>query len=243
MAGMRDRTRSRRYSPEREEFRRTHERQRAWGLARRHREKARRLQGDAAARLVASEVVGSGTPPRRPRLPGEALEPAPQTASAKRPQMRRPDQPCPAMPALAQRPVAEPARPPVAEPAQQPVAEPAQRPAGEPTQQPAAEPPQPAGLADEPRSTSQLAQRPAPGNAGLCHQEAERTTTPRETKEWLRSRTGLGVESLPPQHGRAAVADAEAACGVTVGFRIGVAALPASGACVSGGLGSHDGRR
>ncbi|GID94085.1 hypothetical protein Adi01nite_34970 [Amorphoplanes digitatis] len=40
LAAMRDRTASRNYSPERDEFRRTHERHRAWGLTQRH---ARRL--------------------------------------------------------------------------------------------------------------------------------------------------------------------------------------------------------
>src|SRR5690349_8407126 len=42
LAAMRDRTRSRHYSPAGEEFRREHERHRAWGLARRHAEKLRR---------------------------------------------------------------------------------------------------------------------------------------------------------------------------------------------------------
>jgi hypothetical protein len=44
LARMRDRTASRSYSPEAEEFRRNHERHRAWGLARRHAERLRRLR-------------------------------------------------------------------------------------------------------------------------------------------------------------------------------------------------------
>ncbi|HTJ38795.1 MAG TPA: hypothetical protein VL738_36660 [Dactylosporangium sp.] len=47
LAAMRDRTKSRRYSPAGEEFRREHARQRAWGLARRHDEKLRRLRAAA----------------------------------------------------------------------------------------------------------------------------------------------------------------------------------------------------
>jgi len=43
---MRDRTRSRNYSPERDEFRRDHERRRYWGLKRRHAEKLRQIHGD-----------------------------------------------------------------------------------------------------------------------------------------------------------------------------------------------------
>jgi hypothetical protein len=42
LAAMRDRTASRRYSAERETFRREHERHRAWGLARRHADRLRR---------------------------------------------------------------------------------------------------------------------------------------------------------------------------------------------------------
>jgi len=48
LAKMRDRTKARNYSAERDEFRRTHERHRAWGLARRHAEKLRRLYGRSA---------------------------------------------------------------------------------------------------------------------------------------------------------------------------------------------------
>ncbi|MFI5912378.1 hypothetical protein [Dactylosporangium sp. NPDC051541] len=45
-ATMRDRTRSRKYSPMVEEFRRVHKEQRDWGLERRHEAKLRRIYGD-----------------------------------------------------------------------------------------------------------------------------------------------------------------------------------------------------
>ena len=48
VAGMRDRTASRNYSPGRDQFRREHERHRAWGLARRHAERLRRLHPPTA---------------------------------------------------------------------------------------------------------------------------------------------------------------------------------------------------
>jgi hypothetical protein len=44
LARMRDRTAARNYSPERDEFRREHERHRAWGLIQRHNERLRRLR-------------------------------------------------------------------------------------------------------------------------------------------------------------------------------------------------------
>ncbi|MFI5913242.1 hypothetical protein [Dactylosporangium sp. NPDC051541] len=45
-ATMRDRTRSRKYSPMVEEFRRVHQEQRDWGLEQRHAAKLRRIYGD-----------------------------------------------------------------------------------------------------------------------------------------------------------------------------------------------------
>ncbi len=45
---MRDHAAARNYSPGREEFRRTHERHRAWGLVQRHNERLRRLRSEAA---------------------------------------------------------------------------------------------------------------------------------------------------------------------------------------------------
>src|SRR3954452_19427735 len=49
LATMRDRTRSRKYSPEKDEFRREHERHRSWGLKRRHAERQRHVQDRACA--------------------------------------------------------------------------------------------------------------------------------------------------------------------------------------------------
>jgi len=48
---MRDRTASRNYSPERDEFRRVHAIHRAWGLERRYSEKRRRLRSEGARKL------------------------------------------------------------------------------------------------------------------------------------------------------------------------------------------------
>ena len=64
VAAMRDRTLRRNYSPEGEEFRRTHQRHRSWGLAQRHAERLRQVRekarGSGAAR-------GEQRPPgRRP---------------------------------------------------------------------------------------------------------------------------------------------------------------------------------
>ena len=47
LAAMRDRSRSRNYSPAGDEFRRVHERHREWGLRRRHAERLRRLPDDS----------------------------------------------------------------------------------------------------------------------------------------------------------------------------------------------------
>jgi hypothetical protein len=59
LAAMRDRTASRNYSAVGQEFRRAHERHRAWGLQRRHAEKLRRLRqsGSAAATAPADGGV------------------------------------------------------------------------------------------------------------------------------------------------------------------------------------------
>jgi hypothetical protein len=67
LSAMRDRTRSRRYSPANEQFRREQARRRAWGLARRHAEKLRRAQDrrDEAAREPAL--------PKPPAAPEQAI--------------------------------------------------------------------------------------------------------------------------------------------------------------------------
>ncbi|HEV7710663.1 MAG TPA: hypothetical protein VGP16_20900, partial [Asanoa sp.] len=49
LAGMRDRTAARNYSPERQELRREHARHRSWGLIQRHNTRLRRLHGGSSA--------------------------------------------------------------------------------------------------------------------------------------------------------------------------------------------------
>jgi hypothetical protein len=62
ISSMRDRTRSRNYSSAREEFRREHERHRAWGLQRRHAEKLRRLrQSESGPTVGGDQVPVAGT--------------------------------------------------------------------------------------------------------------------------------------------------------------------------------------
>jgi hypothetical protein len=82
-----DRTASRNYSPEKDEFRRTHERHRAWGLERRYAEKRRRLRVEAGRLLPLPAAAGPDpatdppttavgvTPPTRGPGDGGALHP------------------------------------------------------------------------------------------------------------------------------------------------------------------------
>src|SRR3954447_17469271 len=65
LAAMRDRTRSRRYSPAGEQFRREHARRRDFGLARRHAEKLRRLHD----RRDEAALKPAPTPPADPTAP------------------------------------------------------------------------------------------------------------------------------------------------------------------------------
>jgi hypothetical protein len=65
LAQLRDRSASRNYSPERDEFRREHERQRAWGLSQRYAAKQRRLQAEADG--PAPSLTGSNSRPQSPR--------------------------------------------------------------------------------------------------------------------------------------------------------------------------------
>jgi len=62
LAGMRDRTASRSYSPGREQFRREHERHRAWGLARRHAERLRHARNNPRNPRATSTPALSRTP-------------------------------------------------------------------------------------------------------------------------------------------------------------------------------------
>ncbi|MEV8517957.1 hypothetical protein AB0367_37665, partial [Dactylosporangium sp. NPDC051484] len=82
----RDRTRSRRYSPAKEQFRREHARHRDWGLAKRYAEKLRRLRGDTPPavsdqrdRSVQEPVPPSPPPPVTPS--DQAKRPASSTAA------------------------------------------------------------------------------------------------------------------------------------------------------------------
>ncbi len=77
---MRDRTASRRYSPQGEEFRRDHARHRAWGLARRHAERLRQLRVSRGA-PAACPVDGRRSAPTRvqascrpPSPPGDSRQ-------------------------------------------------------------------------------------------------------------------------------------------------------------------------
>src|SRR3954447_25118537 len=57
---MRDRTKSRRYSPEAEQFRRDHARRRDWGLAQRHGLKLWRLRRERAATDLTAKAAATG---------------------------------------------------------------------------------------------------------------------------------------------------------------------------------------
>ena len=73
VAEMRDRTASRNYSAERDEFRREHERHRAWGVNRRHAEKLRRARESSRA---AQQAPAVGDRPR-PEPPSRGREARP----------------------------------------------------------------------------------------------------------------------------------------------------------------------
>src|SRR6185295_2002637 len=75
LAEMRDRTKSRRYSPEAEAFRRDHARHRAWGLTQRHAQKLRRAR-EVAAREVAAPVPAAPLPSGRSRAVARAHVPS-----------------------------------------------------------------------------------------------------------------------------------------------------------------------
>lgn len=78
LAEMRDRTASRNHSPERDEFRREHERHRAWGLAQRHGMRLRRLRNRSCASQAASidEPAPQRETPADAALPTQKDQPA-----------------------------------------------------------------------------------------------------------------------------------------------------------------------
>jgi len=73
LAGMRDRTASRNYSPERDEFRREHERHRTWGLVQRHGERLRRLRNGSCVSRAASTHVDSPPVDSTPHPPSASV--------------------------------------------------------------------------------------------------------------------------------------------------------------------------
>jgi hypothetical protein len=85
LARMRDRTAARNYSAERGEFRREHERHRAWGLIQRHNERLRRLRNASPAASAHETPRQSGYSPEPHRdhaapAPTPALAPTPPAA-------------------------------------------------------------------------------------------------------------------------------------------------------------------
>jgi hypothetical protein len=76
---MRDRTKSRSYSPEADEFRRLHEGHRAWGLERRYAQKRRRLQ--AADRSRPGPATADGLEPARPQQASSERAASPPAAA------------------------------------------------------------------------------------------------------------------------------------------------------------------
>ncbi|SDT63230.1 hypothetical protein SAMN04489716_5023 [Actinoplanes derwentensis] len=86
VAGMRDRTKSKNYCPDRDEFRRDHERRRAWGLQRRHTEKLRRIRERDSMPLsredrewlasLTPRTPPASTPPQAPSAPTPPQTPA-----------------------------------------------------------------------------------------------------------------------------------------------------------------------
>jgi hypothetical protein len=102
LAAMRDRTASRNYSPARDEFRREHERHRAWGLSQRHAEKLRRARScrpdrcgaDRADRQEPPTPTPAATPTPTP-TPAATPIPAPTPAAASIPVPAREPDPAP----------------------------------------------------------------------------------------------------------------------------------------------------
>jgi hypothetical protein len=83
LARMRDRTASRSYSPQAEDFRREHERHRAWGLPRRHADRLRRLReriSEPPSMTAASAAPETPDQPAKPSCP-TAPEPPDQSTN------------------------------------------------------------------------------------------------------------------------------------------------------------------
>ena len=106
LARMRDRTASRNYSPERDEFRREHERHRAWGLGQRHHQRLRHLRKSSCAPRPATMPQNRRPDHRQAPVPAptSALTPAPALAPAPAPALPRPRPRPPPRPRLWPRP-------------------------------------------------------------------------------------------------------------------------------------------
>src|SRR5512138_3112700 len=85
LAKMRDRTKSRNYSPEKDTFRREHARHRDWGLTQRHARKLRRLHATtvtAATAAADAGTTGAATAPAATTAAGARAATATTAASA-----------------------------------------------------------------------------------------------------------------------------------------------------------------
>ena len=227
LAKMRDRTKSRSYSPAGDEFRRIHERQRAWGLKRRHAERLRHVQ---AARAAAASTGQEHGQDRVAQPASETMAPHPGNASRKSETAPIPgsssDQPTVSARATCQvrdRPESGPAGPrrtgqapdePAQEPTdREPAGTPGQRPCrlvgpgrpGRPAQNQLALPrPEPAESSDQPGLRTG---RPSPlrlpsPRAGRSPGSADRASPPAASR--ARSQPTRGQPSPAPAHLRPA---------------------------------------
>jgi hypothetical protein len=158
IASMRDRTRSKNYSAARDELRREHERNRAWGLQRRHAEKLRRLHQSGSG----PAADGNRTPPAPPVTGAQRVLPARESPAVETPTRGLRPEPQAPQPAVLP-PEAPQSVPPAATPEPVPpvkVAESVLRPA---TRQPVSSPvtDEPTRSAAAPKSTRSSAAREA----------------------------------------------------------------------------------
>lgn len=85
IAGMRDRTAARNYSPERDAFRREHEQHRAWGLRQRHAAKLRHTQQHRSAAPTTPTTRNDQTRPASAQRVPARPDQTPQTSSSQAP--------------------------------------------------------------------------------------------------------------------------------------------------------------
>lgn len=97
-AAMRDRTRARNYSAEREGFRRVQQSRRDWGLAQRHAEKLRRMYGSVEAARAEYDRARQRRPPRPPARSTPATQPSAATTARTRPDITPASEPAPTAP-------------------------------------------------------------------------------------------------------------------------------------------------